>query len=90
MAHDERRPAAASGAIPAVNIAAADPASVYAQQHLIRAGDGCRKIGEIKLRRSGEDERFHGGAGRGDYRDELGWVNLAELGALGARADLKN
>jgi hypothetical protein len=63
MSHDKRRATASSGTIPAVDIAAADAASVDAEEDLVVAGHGCGEVGVIELRRGGEQEGFHEKAG---------------------------
>ena len=59
MSHDKRRAAASGGTIPAVDIAAADAASVDAEEDLVVGGVWRREVGVFEVGRGGKEEGFH-------------------------------
>ena len=67
MSHDEWRPAAPGGTIPAVDIAAADAASVDAKEHLVVAGRRGGEIGVVEVGWGGKEQGFQ--------REKAGWLN---------------
>ena len=59
MAHDDRRDAAAGGAVVSVDVAAADAAGSDADEHFVRRGGRRGEIGEFEIAVAGEEESFH-------------------------------
>jgi len=64
VSHDERRDAAAGGAVVAVDIAAADAAGGYADEDFVGRGSRDGKVGEFEIFVGGEEKSFHGRRGR--------------------------
>jgi len=59
VTHDDRRDAAAGGAVVTVNVAAANAAGGDADEDFVRRGRGRREFGEFEIAVAGEEKGFH-------------------------------
>src|SRR5882724_9409857 len=60
VTHDKWRPAAAGRAVPAVDVAPANPAGADPEQNVVGGGLRLGKISELEVGRSGENQGFRG------------------------------